>query len=332
MLDKACFLFYMTTYFITGGLGFLGQYIVKAIHDHDPEAELRVLVRTRRSTHLRVEDLDRIRWISGELTVPETFAAQLQGVNTVIHNAALISYLKADAEAVYRANVIGTRNLMRATLEAGCQNCIFISSISAMDFRPPQLTEETMLPNLEKKRLNDMYGFSKIASEMELKEVKERLRVIILNPSVILGPGSKDVDRTTKALRFLPILPMLQYINSFVDVRDVARAVVLALSKGRSGERYIVTGTNIKMVEFTQTILRLMNKRALIIPLAGRGVQIMDTLLSALTALRLNPGIRRLTDMNIDKPCSAEKIEREMGWESVFSLEQTLIDSLNRAA
>jgi nucleoside-diphosphate-sugar epimerase len=64
----------MTTYFITGGLGFLGQYIVKAIHEHDPEAELRVLVRTQRETHLGIESLDGIQWVHGDLLQPETYA------------------------------------------------------------------------------------------------------------------------------------------------------------------------------------------------------------------------------------------------------------------
>jgi len=317
------------TYFITGGFGFLGQYIVKAIHEHDPEAELRVLVRTQRKTYLQLEKLDRIRWISGELNRPETFADQLKGVDSVIHNAALVSYRKLDADAIFQSNVIGTRNLMQAALEAGCRNFIFISSISAMEYRPPQITDETMLPaNMEQKRLNDMYGYSKVTSEMELKEVSEKMRVIILNPSVILGPGSQDVDRTARAIRLLPVLPMLQYINSFVDVRDVARAVVLALTQGCSGERYIVTGTNIKMVDFTQTVLRVMRKKAMIIPLSGAGVKLMDGLLEMLRALRLDPGLRRLADINIDKPCSSEKIRRELGWEPSFSLEQSIRSSV----
>jgi dihydroflavonol-4-reductase len=100
---------------------------------------------------------------------------------------------------------------------------------------------------------------------MELKEQAKKMRVIILNPSVILGPGSKEVDKVAGIMRILPIMPTLQYINSFVDVRDVAHAVVLALTKGRSGERYIVTATNIGMVEFVQTVLRTMRKKVKII-------------------------------------------------------------------
>ena len=319
-----------TTYFITGGFGFLGQYIVKAIHEHDPEAELRVLVRTQRNTYLHLERLDRTRWISGELNEPGTFADQLKGVDTVIHNAALVSYRKSDADAIFQSNVIGTRNLMQAALEADCRNFIFISSISAIEYRPPQITDETMLPaDMEKKRLNDMYGYSKVTSELELKAISEKMRVIILNPSVILGPGSKEIDKIAGTVRYLPVLPMLQYINSFVDVRDVARAVVLALTKGRSGERYIVTGSNVRMIEFTQVVLHVMKKKAMMIPLSGGSIKFIDACLEMLRAVRLDPGIRRLADMNIDKPCSFEKIQRELGWEPAYTLEQSIKDSFS---
>jgi nucleoside-diphosphate-sugar epimerase len=318
----------MTTYFITGGFGFLGQYIVKAIHDHDPDAELRVLVRTQRNTFLGIESLDRTQWISGELSNPVTYSNHLQGVDTVIHNAALISYRKSDADAIIRSNVTGTRNLMQAALEAGCHSFIFISSISAIDFRPPQITDESMIPEVEKKRINDLYGYSKVVSEMELKEHAQKMRVIILNPSVILGPGSKEVDKVANIMRYLPVTPIIRYINSFVDVRDVTRAVVLALTRGRSGERYIVTTTNVDMVEFAHTVLRTMGKKARIIPLSESGIRIMDGFLQVLDTLRLNPGIRPLKDMNIDKPCSSEKIRDEMGWRPSHSLEQSIRDSL----
>ncbi len=320
----------MTTFFITGGLGFLGQYIVKAIHEHAPAAELRVLVRTQRRTHLQIETLDRIRWVRGELTEPASFAEHLAGVDTVIHNAAMVSFDPAEAEAVIRSNVEGTRNLLEAALRAGCRNFIFISSISAMEYRPP-ITDESMVPDLEQKRSKDVYGYSKLVSESELKAVKDRLRVIILNPSVILGPGSQESNRIAKALRILPVIPMLAYVNSFVDVRDVARAVVLALTHGESGERYIVTGTNINMLEFVRTVLQVMKKRAWILPLSRSSLGFFDALLSGLRRFGLAPAARPLAEMNIDKPCSTEKIRRAMGWEPVYSLEQSIRDALEFA-
>jgi nucleoside-diphosphate-sugar epimerase len=318
----------MTTYFITGGFGFLGQYIVKAVHAHDPGAELRVLVRTRRKTLLGIESLERVRLIYGELLKPESYLAELQGVDAIVHNAALVSFRRSDAQAIYQSNVVGTHNLARAALEAGCRNFVFISSISAVGFNPDGVSDESMIPDLEYKRQHDMYGYSKLVSEMELKELADRMRVIMLNPSVVLGPGSERIEAVLRMARYLPVLPMLSYINSFVDVRDVARAVVLALTEGRSGERYIVTAHNVDMLTFTRAALKTAGKNPLLFPVSGAGVRLLDAILWVMDLLKLNPGIRRPSEMAVDKACSWEKVRREMGWEPAYSLEQSLADSV----
>jgi dihydroflavonol-4-reductase len=319
----------MTTYFITGGFGFLGQYIVKAIHDHDPAAELRVLGRTQRTTLLGVENMENVRWVQGDLSQPETFEAELNDVDTIIHNAALVSFRRSDAYAIYQSNVVGTRNLAQTAVEAGCRNFIFISSISAIDFDPDGISDESMIPDLEYKRQKDMYGYSKVVSEMELKELADRMRVIVLNPSVVLGPGSERIEAVARMARYLPVLPMLSYVNSFVDVRDVAQAVVLALTKGRSGERYIVTAHNVDMLTFTRGILNAAGKNPLLFPVTGAGVRSLDAILWVMDLLRLNPGIRRPSEMAVDKTLTWGKIQREMGWEPSFTLEQSIRDSIS---
>jgi dihydroflavonol-4-reductase len=319
----------MTTYFITGGFGFLGQYIVQAIHDHDPQGELRVLIRTQRKTLLDLQSLDRVKWVRGELTKPESFVDHLKGVDVVIHNAAMVSFVKADAQKVFDANVIGTHSLAQAACEAGCKNFIFISSISAVGFRSQQIINETFLPDLEHKKKYDIYGYTKRLSELELYEMKNDMRIIMLNPSVILGPGSERVETTMNIIRKMPVLPMMDYINAFVDVRDVARAVTLALIKGDSGERYIVSSHNVRMAEFTRAMVKQLGKTTRVIVLSPFGSRIADGLVSLLDTLHLNPGIRRPSQMNIDKPCSHEKITREMGWEPMYALEQSIADSVN---
>jgi dihydroflavonol-4-reductase len=318
----------MTTTFITGGFGFLGQYIVQAIHAHDPQGELRVLTRTQRKTFLDLKKLERVRWVRGELTQPDSFAEHLAGVDTVIHNAAMVSFVKTDAQKVFDANVIGTRNLAQAARKAGCKNFIFISSISAVEFRPPHITDETFLPDLEYKKKYDIYGYTKRLSELELGEMKDEMRVIMLNPSVILGPGSERVEAAIHAIRKFPILPMMDYVNAFVDVRDVARAVTLALTKGRSGERYLVSSHNASMIQFTQAMVKHLGKKTRVLPLSPAGLKLADGLVTLLDALNLNPGLRRPSQMNIDKPCSHEKIKQEMGWEPMFTLDESIRDSV----
>ena len=261
----------MTTYFITGGFGFLGQYIVKALHEHDPEPNCACW-----DAHSALPC-----WASRTWSVCAGFRAACPSQKRMPMNSK--AWMRSSITPRWsrfanrmrtrsiKANVVGTRNLAQAAMDAGCKNFIFISSISAVGFNPDGITDETMLPDMEYKRENDMYGFSKRTSEIELIELTDRMRIITLNPSVILGPGSERIEAVFRMARFLPILPMLSYVNSFVDVRDVAQAVILSLTKGRSGERYIVTAHNAEMLDFVRTALKAAGKNPLIFPVAGPG-------------------------------------------------------------
>jgi nucleoside-diphosphate-sugar epimerase len=315
------------TYFITGGFGFLGQYIVKYIREHDPRAELRVQVRTPRPTLLGIEAMPDVHLISGELSQPGDFAGVMNGVDTVIHSAALVSFKAGDNEALRQSNIVGTQNLLQAAIDHGCRNFIFISSVSAIGRKPGKPSDETMIPDLEEKRRVDLYGYSKLMGERAVQAEAGRIRSIILNPSVILGPGSRRIEQTFPLLHWIPFYPMLSTVNSFVDVRDVATAVVLALSKGRSGERYIVTAENVDMLTFTRTVLAAMGKKAPVFPIPNSLLVLGDALVWLLDALRINPGLRRFSAMNMDKVYTSEKIRREMGWLPAFTLEQSLYDS-----
>jgi nucleoside-diphosphate-sugar epimerase len=113
-----------------------------------------------------------------------------------------------------------------------------------------------------------------------------------------------------------------------VDVRDVARAVTLALTKGRSGERYIVSAHNASMIEFTRAMVDALGRNTRVLPLSPSGLKLADRLVALLDVLNLNPGLRRPLQMNIDKPCSHEKIKTEMGWEPMFTLEESIRDSV----
>ncbi len=315
------------TYFITGGFGFLGQYIVKAIRDRDPSGDLRVLVRTPRRTYLGIESMPRVRLIRGDLAQPESFASEMDGVDTVIHNGALVSFRRSDERALHESNIIGTENVLRAALENRCRDFVFVSSIAAIGHRPGWISDETMISDLEVKRRTDVYGYTKLVGERLVQAEAGRIRVVILNPSLVLGPGSRRIEKVASWVGRLPFVPMVTKVHSFVDVRDVAKAVVLALSKGRSGERYIVTAGNVSMLTFTRAALAAMGRRARVIPVDGAWLRLGDPVLWLLDAVRLNPGLRRPSETTQDRAFSAEKIRREIDWEPEYSLEQSLRDT-----
>lgn len=318
----------MGAYFITGGLGFLGQYIVQALHEHDRQGEVRVMVRTPRQTYLPVQSLERVRLVKSDLSRPESYQAALDNADTVIHNAALVSFKQRDRQALEQANILGTRALADAAARQGCKNFILISSISAIGRKPGGLANEDTLADLAEKQAHDPYGYSKLMSEGEVLQYAGRMRVVILNPSVVIGPGSPRIQEISRWLRLLPVLPMIHTLNSFVDVRDVAQAVVLALSAGRSGERYIVTGYNVDMLSFSRMALQALGSQAKVIPLPDGLVRLGDGLVDLLDLLRINPGVRRISELNVDKAYDTQKIGRELGWKPAISLEQSLADTL----
>lgn len=316
------------TFLVTGGCGFLGQYIVQAIHTHDPQAEIRVLDLKPRSTLLKIESIPQVKLISGDLRHPYLFMAALAGVDTIIHSAGLVSFKKGDAENVYQANKVATENLVQAALACGCRNFLFISSISAIGRRPGQLSDETMMPDLTWKRQTDSYGYSKLGAEQVLQAYAHRMRSLIFNPSIILGPGSPRIAKVLQGIRWLPVCPMITTLNSFVDVRDVAKAVVLGLENGRTGERYIVTTENADMISFMKMAMALMGKKAPVFPIPDRFLVLFDLMVRLLDRLKVNPGINQSEVFHVDKAYNTDKIKRELGWQPIFSLEQSLEDTI----
>ena len=314
------------TYLVTGGCGFLGQYIVKNLNRCDPNAEIRVLDIEPRSTFLNIESIPGVKILSGDLKQKESFSEIMKGVNTVIHCAGLISFKRGDEERLHESNIAGTKNLLESALENKCQNIVFISSISSIGMQTDQLADETMLPDIDVKQQTDAYGYSKLLAEQLLQAQSKTIRVIILNPSVILGPGSKRITKIMNGLRWIPFCPMIPTLNSFVDVRDVATATVLALESGQSGERYIVTTENIGMIPFMKLVVTSMGKKIPVFPTPKVFLWFFDLLVWLLDQINFNPGLKQSQGFNRDKAYSAKKIRDEMGWRPQFSLSQTVQD------
>ncbi|MBK8986588.1 MAG: NAD-dependent epimerase/dehydratase family protein [Chloroflexi bacterium] len=317
------------TYLVTGGCGFLGQYIVQAIHTHDPQAEIRVLDLKPRSTLLNIESIPQVKLISGDLRQPESFASALAGVDTVVHSAGLISFKQGDSDALRHSNIVGMENLLQTALAHQCQTFLFISSISAVGRQPNQLSTETMFPEPEEKRLTDPYGYSKLCGEHLLQASADNIRGLILNPSLILGPGSHRIAKTIHYLRWIPFCPMITTLNSFVDVRDVAAAVVLALEKGRSGERYLITTENMGMVPFMKMLLTGMGKKAPVFPVPTFLLNLYDFFVWLLDLLHINPCFKKSKGFHVDKAYSTQKITRELGWRPTYSIEHSLHDTIS---
>jgi len=227
---------------VTGGAGFVGTHLVRALLERGDELCL-FLRRSTRADHLSDVDCERV---SGDVTDRRAVRRAMEGVERVFHVAGRTSMRSQDREAVFETNVRGTRIVLEEALDAGVERVVHTSSVSAIGVAKPKGTIDEKAP-FTIGHLGIAYVNSKHEAEHEALQIAARgLQVVFVNPTFVLGPD--DPTRTSMGLvrRFLlGRIPV--YIEgglNVVDVRDVATGHLLADSKGRPGERYILGGRN----------------------------------------------------------------------------------------
>jgi dihydroflavonol-4-reductase len=234
--------------FLTGATGFVGYHVARALAAEG--ADLRLLVR-------KTSNLSNLKGLpgdlfTGDLSEPESLRPAIAGIDAVVHVAADYRLWIPDPQAMYRANVDGTRELLRLAREAGVPRFVYTSSVATMHF----FTDGTVSDEDTPVSLGDMVGHykrSKFMAEQEaLKAAESGQRVMILNPTTPIG--SHDVKPTPTGRIFVDFLrrKFPAYVETglnLVDVAEVARAHVLALTQGTPGRRYILGGENLTLKE-----------------------------------------------------------------------------------
>lgn len=227
---------------VTGGTGFLGAYIIKAL------IEKGYAVRAiRRSNKLPVfipkEFFNKVEWVEGDVLDVVSLEDAMEGVDTVIHSAAVVSFSKKEQQQMYQVNVEGTANVVNISLEKNITRFVHISSIAAIGRKGDggHVNEEK---KWEESNVNTHYAKSKYRSELEVwRGINEGLSAVILNPSTILGYG--DWNTGSSAI-FKNVYNEFKWytsgLNGFVDVEDVAAATVLLMESNISEERFIING------------------------------------------------------------------------------------------
>jgi dihydroflavonol-4-reductase len=232
--------------FLTGATGFVGHHVARALVSEG--AKLRMLV--RKTSNLKNLESIRGETFEGDLLEPESLRVGIVGCDAVMHVAADYRLWIRDPKAMYRANVDGTRELLRMAREAGVPRVVYTSSVATMRFRKDGLVinEDTPVS------LKDMVGHykrSKFMAEQEaIKAAEKGQHVMILNPTTPIG--SNDTKPTPTGRIFVDFLngKFPAYVETglnLVDVSEVARTHVVALTAGQPGKRYILGGENLTL-------------------------------------------------------------------------------------
>jgi dihydroflavonol-4-reductase len=232
--------------FITGATGFVGHHVAKALAAQG--ADLRFLVR-KTSNLANIEGIPG-ETVAGDLLNPTSYAPALAGCDAVMHVAADYRLWIRDPDSMYRANVDGTRDLLRAAREAGVRRVVYTSSVATMHFR----TDGVVINEDTPVSLDDMVGHYKrskfLAEQQAIAAAQDGQEVIILNPTTPIGPN--DTKPTPTGRIFVDFLngKFPAYVDTglnLVDVAEVARTHVDALTAGVPGRRYILGGENLTL-------------------------------------------------------------------------------------
>ena len=232
--------------FVTGATGFVGSHVARVLAEQG--AELRLLVRSG-SNPKNIQDLKADR-VMGDLRDPASIKKAMSGCDAVFHVAADYRLWVRDPEQMYLANVEGTRALLEAARRNNIRRVVYTSSVATMGFTASgQLANEDSPVSLA--NMIGHYKRSKfLAEEVAIAAGKSGMDVVIVNPTTPVG--EQDIKPTPTGRIILDFLKRKfpAYVDTglnLVDVTECARGHILAMEKGRSGERYILGGENLTL-------------------------------------------------------------------------------------
>lgn len=232
--------------FLTGATGFVGSHVARAYATQG--AHLRLLTRST-SRLVSIADLP-AEHITGDLRNPESLRTAIRGCDAIVHVAADYRLWVPDPAEMYKANVDGTRELLRIAREEGVPKFIYTSSVATMGFTKTTTIVDEDTPVTEADMIGH-YKRSKWLAEREaITAAKNGQHVMVLNPTTPIGPNDIKPTPTGRIIVDFLNKNFPAYVDTglnLVDVHEVARMHVAALDHGTPGERYILGGENLTL-------------------------------------------------------------------------------------
>jgi nucleoside-diphosphate-sugar epimerase len=319
--------------FITGATGYVGNNL--AIRLASEGHCIHALCRSSNKKNLL--DHSNIKIFEGDITDVASIERAMQGCEQVYHLAAFARVWSKDPTVFYKLNVEGTRNVLDAAKKFGIKNIVFTSTggVLGPSHGKPVKEDDERFGNV----FNE-YEDTKTQAELLCKEYcnKYNIRIVIVNPPRIYGPGiESESNAVTKLVKLYvkgkwKIMPGDgKRTGSYVHVDDVVNGHILAMEKGRAGERYILSGENASYKEFFDVLAKVNGKKFTLYKFPVPLMMIAGYSIMGYSKLTGKPPL--LTPQWIKKyfydwSLSCEKAQRELGY-TYRSLEEGLRQTVN---
>lgn len=231
---------------ITGGSGFIGINLASALL----KTGYKVKVLVRRTSNLKYLNNLNVEYRFGDLFNKDSLQQAIEDCDIVFHTAAVVAMWKGKEEQQYQTNVIGTRNIAEVALKSGIKKFIHTSSIATLGWKQDGLLIDENTQFNQNKNLT--YNYTKFLAEKEiLSYVDKGLPAVIVNPSIIIGPGDYNFHGGALIKRLKnKTIPF--YFDGGINIAfidDVVNGHINAAYYGKVGERYILGGHNLTIKE-----------------------------------------------------------------------------------
>ncbi len=246
---------------VTGATGHLGNVLIRELLKHNKKIKAVILPGEDTAS---IEGLE-VERIEGNVLDPDSLRRAFRGTEVVFHCAGIISIIPGQREQLFQVNVLGTKNVVDICLEEKVKRLIHISSIHALS-EPEKGVVITETSPFDTENVLGDYSHSKALGSLEvLKGIERGLDAVIVCPTGIIGPCDYRLSEMGKLIVNYMGGKLKAYIEGaydFIDVRDVAKGIILAYEKGRKGECYILSGQQINVIEILKYLEEISGVKA----------------------------------------------------------------------
>ena len=252
------------TVFVTGSTGFIGTKLVNELVNRGNT----VHALARGTSNRDGLSHERIKLVTGDIQDQNSLQKGMEGCNQVYHLAAYAKNWSRDTSVFVKQNVEGMRNVLAAAKSAGVERVVFTSTIVAFGPTAPGVIGNEDMPRITQRYYTEYEETKSIAEKEALQEAANGFPVVIVNPTRVYGPGKLTEGNSVSLMIDMydrGKVPVLlnggKEIGNYVLVDDLVRGHILAMEKGKIGQRYILGGENASLRDIYRLVDEISGKK-----------------------------------------------------------------------